>query len=173
MSVRELRLLGDPVLCTGCDPVTRFDAALDRLIGDLMETVLLPGRAGLAAPQIGVSKAAFSYNVDGRHGYLINPVITETSGSYDGPEGCLSVPGITASTPRALHTVVTGADRRGEPVVLEGSGRCPAACSMRPITCAASCSWTGWPAPSDGPRSASCAASRPLRRPPARAELPR
>jgi peptide deformylase len=122
MTVRELRLLGDPVLRTECDPVTRFDDALGRLVDDLLENVLLPGRAGLAAPQIGVSLAAFSYNIDGQHGYVINPVVTETSGEYDGPEGCLSIPGITADTRRAARTVVTGVDRRGDPVAVAGEG---------------------------------------------------
>ncbi len=122
MTVRELRLLGDPVLRTECDPVTRFDAALGRLVDDLLENVLLPGRAGLAAPQIGVSLAAFSYNVDGQHGYVINPVVVETSGDDDGPEGCLSIPGITAPCLRAARTVVTGVDRGGDPVTVEGTG---------------------------------------------------
>src|SRR5580700_11484031 len=116
MTVRELRLLGDPVLRTECDPVTRFDDAVGRLVDDLLENVLLPGRAGLAAPQIGVSLAAFSYNVDGQHGCILNPVIAETSGECDGPEGCLSIPGLTADTPRALRTVVAGVDRHGDPV---------------------------------------------------------
>jgi peptide deformylase len=53
VTVQPLRLLGDPVLRTACDPVTRFDDATGRLVDDLLETVLLPGRAGLAAPQIG------------------------------------------------------------------------------------------------------------------------
>jgi peptide deformylase len=122
MTLRELRLLGDPVLRTECDPVTRFDDALGRLVDDLLENVLLPGRAGLAAPQIGVSLAAFSYNIDGLHGYVINPAVVEASGEYDGPEGCLSIPGITARTPRAARTVVTGADRRGDPVTVIGEG---------------------------------------------------
>jgi peptide deformylase len=122
MTVQPLRLLGDPVLRTQCDPVTRFNDATSRLVDDLLETVLLPGRAGLAAPQIGVSLAAFSYNVDGQHGYVLNPVVVETSGEYDAPEGCLSIPGLTADTPRAMHTVVTGVDRRGDPVTVSGSG---------------------------------------------------
>jgi peptide deformylase len=122
MTLRELRLLGDPVLRTECDPVTRFDDALSRLVDDLLENVLLPGRAGLAAPQIGVSLAAFSYNIDGLHGYVINPVVVEASGEYDGPEGCLSIPGITALTPRAARTVVTGVDRRGDPATVIGEG---------------------------------------------------
>jgi peptide deformylase len=121
MTVKDLRLLGDPVLRTACDPVTRFDNALGRLVDDLLENVLLPGRAGLAAPQIGVSLAAFSYNVDGRHGYVINPVIAQTAGEYDGPEACLSVPGITAGLTRAMRTVVTGVDCRGDPVTVEGT----------------------------------------------------
>lgn len=121
MTVRELRLLGDPVLRTACDPVTRFDEALGRLVDDLLESVLLPGRAGLAAPQIGVSLAVFSYSVDGQHGYVINPVIAQTAGEYDGPEACLSVPGITVGLVRPMRTVVTGVDRNGDPVTVEGT----------------------------------------------------
>jgi peptide deformylase len=122
MTVRDLRLLGDPVLRTECDPVTRFDDALGRLVDDLLENVLLPGRAGLAAPQIGVSLSAFSYYVDGQHGYVLNPVVVETTGEYEGPEGCLSIPGVTADCQRAMSTVVTGVDRRGDPVAVAGTG---------------------------------------------------
>jgi peptide deformylase len=122
MTVRDLRLLGDPVLRTECDRITRFDDAVGRLVDDLLENVLLPGRAGLAAPQIGVSLAAFSYYVDGEHGYVINPVVVETGGEYDGLEGCLSIPGVTAPCERAMRTVVTGVDRRGDPVTVEGTG---------------------------------------------------
>ena len=120
MTIRELRLIGDPVLRTECDPVTRFDDALGRLVDDLLENVQLPGRAGLAAPQIGVSLAVFSYNIDGQLGYVVNPVVAETSGAYDGPEGCLSIPGITVPTLRAARTVVTGVDRHGDPVTVAG-----------------------------------------------------
>lgn len=122
MTVQPLRLLGDPVLRTACDPVTRFDDATDRLVDDLLESVLLPGRAGLAAPQIGVGLAAFSYNFDGQHGCILNPVIAATSGDYDGVEACLSIPALPAWCLRAMTTVVTGVDRRGDPVTLTGSG---------------------------------------------------
>lgn len=122
MTVRPLRLIGDPVLRTPCDPVTRFDRALARLADDLIDTVQLPGRAGLAASQIGVSLAVFSYNVDGRLGYVVNPVLAETSGEQDGPEGCLSVPGITASRHRAARATVTGFDASGSPVTVSGGG---------------------------------------------------
>jgi peptide deformylase len=122
VTVQPLRLLGDPVLRTACDPVTRFDDATGRLVDDLLENVLLPGRAGLAAPQIGVSLAVFSYNFDGQHGCILNPVIVETSGDYDGPEGCLSIPGLSACCVRAMTTVVTGVDRHGDPVTMTGTG---------------------------------------------------
>jgi peptide deformylase len=122
MTVRPIRKFGDPVLRTPCDPVTRFDDALDRLVTDLLDTVREPGRAGLAANQIGVSLAAFSYNVDGKLGYVINPVLAETSGEQDGFEACLSLPGIGALRPRAARAVVTGVDLRGEPVTVRGTG---------------------------------------------------
>jgi peptide deformylase len=78
---RPLRLLGDPVLRTPCDPVVRFDDALARLVIDLLDTVQVPGRAGLAANQIGSSLAVFAYHVDDDLGYVINPRMTELSGS--------------------------------------------------------------------------------------------
>ena len=122
MTVRPLRLLGDPVLRTPCDEVLRFDAALDRLVQDLLDTVRVPGRAGLAANQIGSSLAVFSYNVDGQFGYVINPVITETAGSQDGLEACLSIPGVSADRPRAARTVVTGVDLDQQTIVVTGTG---------------------------------------------------
>jgi peptide deformylase len=122
MTVRPIRLFGDPVLRTPCDPVTRFDEALARLVTDLLDTVREPGRAGLAANQIGVGLAVFSYNVDGAVGYVINPVLAQVSGEQAGPEACLSLPGISAVRPRAARAVVTGVDLRGEPVTVRGTG---------------------------------------------------
>jgi peptide deformylase len=122
VSVRPLRLLGDPVLRTPCDRVTRFDGGLANLIADLIDTVQEPGRAGLAANQIGSSLAAFSYNVDGQLGYVINPRVVRLSGSLGGSEGCLSVPGVYAECRRAAYAVVEGIDLRGDPVVVAGVG---------------------------------------------------
>jgi peptide deformylase len=121
MSVRPLRYLGDPLLRTQADPVMRFDAALGRLIDDLLETVQEPGRAGLAANQIGSSLAAFAYNVEGELGYVINPRIVELDGDQDGLEGCLSVPGVTALRHRAARAVVTGVNLDREQVTLSGA----------------------------------------------------
>jgi peptide deformylase len=122
MTVRPLRLLGDPVLRTPCDPVTRFDGALGQLVTDLLDTVQEPGRAGLAAPQIGVSLAVFSYFVDGQLGYLINPEITARDGEQDGLEGCLSIPGVTAFRTRSATAVARGLDLNQHPVEVAGTG---------------------------------------------------
>src|SRR5690348_6065486 len=122
MTVRPLRFLGDPVLRTPCEPVVRFDDALARLVADLLDTVAEPGRAGLAANQIGSGLAVFSYNVDGELGYVINPRVVELRGSIDWPEACLSIPGISAVRTRAEHAVVEGVDLGQEPVVVAGSG---------------------------------------------------
>jgi peptide deformylase len=123
VTIRPIREVGDPVLRTPSDEVKAFDRDVAALVRDLLETVDHPGRAGLAAPQIGVGLRAFSYNVDGVIGHVVNPVIVELSEeTQDGDEGCLSVPGIWAPTVRAMHAVVEGFDVHGEPLRLEGSG---------------------------------------------------
>ena len=111
------------MLRTPADEVRAFDSWLAALVRDLEDTVEHPGRAGVAAPQIGVSVRAFSYNVDGVIGHMVNPVIVERSEEIqDGDEGCLSVPGIWAPTVRAMHCVAEGFDVDGKPLRLEGTG---------------------------------------------------
>jgi peptide deformylase len=122
MTVRAIRLFGDPVLRTRADQVVSFDRELRRLVDDLEDTVREPGRAGVAAPQIGVGLRVFSYHVGGVVGHLVNPVLSGHSGTQDDEEGCLSVPGLAFPTPRAMHVTARGQDRHGEPVVIEGSG---------------------------------------------------
>ncbi|MGR7026073.1 peptide deformylase [Geodermatophilus sp. URMC 62] len=123
MTIRPIRELGDPVLRTPADAVRAFDRELAALVRDLVETVDHPGRAGLAAPQIGVGARVFSYNVDGVIGHVVNPTLTALSEeTQDGDEGCLSVPGLWAPTVRAMHAVVEGFDVHGEPIRVEGSG---------------------------------------------------
>lgn len=123
MTVREIRLFGDPVLKTVSDPILNFDDKAKSLIQDLIDTTKLPGRAGVAAPQIGVNLRAFSYNVDGVVGYLINPTLVEVSGQkHLVDEGCLSVPGLWHKTPRYEFAKAVGVDLDGNAVEVEGSG---------------------------------------------------
>ena len=123
MTIRQIRLFGDPVLRSACDSITPGDRRVAGLIEDLLETVAEPGRAGLAANQIGVGQRAFSYNIDGVIGYIINPVVDELSGEPElVDEGCLSVPGFYFPRKRYPFARVTGIDLDGNPVVLEGDG---------------------------------------------------
>lgn len=122
MAVREIRIFGDPVLKTPALPVANFDDRLRALVDDLIDTVDAPGRAGLAAPQIGVGLRAFSYRSEGQRGYLINPEIVELSPTtQEGEEGCLSIPGLWFPLQRARHAVVRGVNLRNQPVVVRGS----------------------------------------------------
>ncbi|WP_424935987.1 MULTISPECIES: peptide deformylase [Bacteria] len=123
MTVREIRLFGDPVLRTVCAPIEEIDDGVRALVADLVDSVRLPGRAGVAAPQIGVALRAFSYNVDGQIGYVLNPVLTEVRGDpVPTGEGCLSVPGLWHDAMRHPWARVEGIDLEGDPVVLEGEG---------------------------------------------------
>ncbi|MFM5968067.1 MAG: peptide deformylase [Micrococcales bacterium] len=123
MTVREIRLFGDPVLKSVSDPVKNFDGKLKALVEDLLDTTKLPGRAGVAAPQIGVNLRVFSYNVHGEVGYIINPEIVEVSGEKrEIDEGCLSVPGLWHKTPRYEFARVTGQNLAGDRIELSGTG---------------------------------------------------
>ena len=123
MTVREIRLFGDPVLKTVSDPVGVIDDRVRGLVADLLDSVRVPGRAGVAAAQIGVNLRAFSYNVDGEVGYILNPVLVELSGEPELiDEGCLSVPDLWFKTSRYPFARATGIDLDGNPVEVSGTG---------------------------------------------------
>ena len=121
MSVKQIRLFGDPVLRTPATPVVDFDKELHRLVQDLTDTMMDAPGAGLAAPQLGVGLRVFTWHVDGELGHLVNPQLRLSEEVQDGEEGCLSFPGIFADTQRALRVVASGFDQHGEPVTVEGS----------------------------------------------------
>ncbi|MFG6446019.1 peptide deformylase [Microbacterium sp. P07] len=123
MPVRPIRLFGDPVLRAPSAPIGDIDDGVRALVRDLVDSVEAPGRAGVAAPQIGVGLRAFSYNVDGVIGYILNPVLVETRGEPElVGEGCLSIPGIWHEALRHPYAKVTGLDLDGAELVLEGEG---------------------------------------------------
>ncbi|HEY8912665.1 peptide deformylase [Lacisediminihabitans sp.] len=122
MTERQIRIFGDPVLKTVSDPIGPSDDVAG-LVEDLLDTVKMPGRAGVAAPQIGVNQRAFSYNVEGKIGYIINPVLVEVSGEPElVDEGCLSIPGFYFERLRYPFARVTGTDIHGTPIELSGTG---------------------------------------------------
>ena len=121
--MRPIVRFGDPVLVTRTTPITTFDQRTKKLVQDLLDTVDVPGRAGVAATQIGVGSRVFSYAVEGRIGYVINPEIVDLSEEQqDCDEGCLSIPRLWYRTQRALRAVVKGVDLRNEPITVEGTG---------------------------------------------------
>lgn len=122
MSVRDIRLFGDPVLKTKCDVVVDL-ARAQSLVTDLLETTQLAGRAGVAANQIGVCSRVFAYNIEGELGYLINPQILSLSGEPElVDEGCLSVPGIWQQVMRHPSVMATGLQLDGSEVKLQAEG---------------------------------------------------
>jgi peptide deformylase len=121
MSIKPIRLFGDPVLATPALPVTDYDKELRTLVADLIDTMHEAPGAGLAAPQIGVSLRVFVWDVDDQVGHLINPTLDLSSEMQDGEEGCLSFPGLYYETPRAFRAVAKGFNMHGESVVIEGT----------------------------------------------------
>ena len=122
MAFRTIRTVGDPVLRTPCAPVGAVDDSVRALVDDLLETVDHDGRAGLAANQIGVSLRAFSWNIEGNIGYILNPVVVERSEELQelGDEGCLSVPGLWYPCERPAFARAEGVDLDGNLVAVEG-----------------------------------------------------
>lgn len=122
MSVREIRLFGDPVLKEVCTSITDL-TKVGNLVQDLLDTTALPGRAGVAANQIGVAQRVFAYNVDDEIGYLINPEIIALEGEVElVDEGCLSVPGLWHKTPRYPRATARGLQLDGTERVISGEG---------------------------------------------------
>jgi peptide deformylase len=117
------------VLRTPADAVVDFDRELRRLVDDLVETMRDEGGAGLAAPQIGVGMRVFAFDVDDVVGHLINPVLEfPDEEEQDGPEGCLSIPGVYVDTKRRQHVVARGFNMHGDPVQIIGTGTMARCC---------------------------------------------
>ena len=127
MTMRPIREIGDPVLRTPADPVRAFDKDLAALVRDLEDTVDHPGRAGVAATQIGVGLRAFVVDVTGHrkarscHGELVlfDPEIVAAAGPVVAREGCLSVPHLTGDVARASSLIVRGITVDGNDRVVE------------------------------------------------------
>lgn len=127
MTVRKIRLLGDPVLHDRAEPIDDFGPAVASLAADMLETMAAAGGVGLAANQIGLRRRIFVYDCTrvqpGMRGVLINPQWhplgpTQSSAA----EGCLSIPGIRALTPRYHTVAVSGYDVQGRPIGMVVSG---------------------------------------------------
>lgn len=115
----EVRVFGDPVLRRVADEVTDIDHKLVKLAGDMLETMYAEPGLGLAAPQVGVQKRLFVYDLGDDPRTLINPVIEESDGEWVYEEGCLSVPGLSWEIVRPKTLLITGYDLEGNEVSIE------------------------------------------------------
>ena len=122
MAIREIRKAPDEILFKKSRPVTAFDERLRELLDHMADTMYEANGVGLAAVQVGILKRICV--IDDGEGLieLINPVITEESGSQTGTEGCLSFPGKWGIVTRPEHVTVRAFDRDGNEVEFKGSG---------------------------------------------------
>ncbi len=120
MAIREIRTKGDEILYKKCKEVKKFDKKLHILLDDMYETMQKSEGVGLAAPQVGILKRAVVVDTGNGKIELINPVITEESGSQIGSEGCLSVPKVFGEVERPMKVKVHAQDRDGNWFDIEG-----------------------------------------------------
>jgi peptide deformylase len=128
VAVRDILLLGDPILRERATEVESFDDELRDLVRDMFATMISAEGAGLAAPQVGVSRRVFVAEVVDEEDVavrvaVVNPRIVEASDEIDrAPEGCLSIPGVSDVVARPARVTVEGFDPTGVPVRIEAGG---------------------------------------------------
>jgi peptide deformylase len=119
MAPYAIRLFGDPVLKKRAADVADIDGRLARLAEDMLVTMYDAPGLGLAAPQVGVQKRLFVYDIGEGPRTLVNPVVSEARGEWSYDEGCLSVPGMSFEIIRPKEIHLTGYDLDGNEVSIE------------------------------------------------------
>jgi peptide deformylase len=125
--IREIRMLGDPVLRAPSEAVDEVDDGVRTLVADLMDTMYDADGVGLAAPQVGVGLRVIVVDTREEDGEgplaLVNPSIVEASGDTEkAEEGCLSIPGIADIVERPARVVIDALDPEGRPLRVEADG---------------------------------------------------
>jgi peptide deformylase len=115
-----IRTFGDPVLKTQASAVTDIDGKIVRLVDDMFDTLYTSDSGiGLAAPQIGVQKQIFVWEIDDEPMVIINPEIVESRGEWVYDEGCLSIPGLYVEMVRPNEVLMRGLDIDGNTIEIE------------------------------------------------------
>lgn len=116
----EIRTYGDPVLTTPAAAVTDIDGKVVRLVDAMFDTLYESDAGiGLAAPQVGVRKQIFVWDMGEEPLVVINPEIVESRGEWVYDEGCLSIPGLYVEMVRPKEVLLRGLDLEGNTVEIE------------------------------------------------------
>jgi peptide deformylase len=121
MAIYEIITSQDQVLREKAKEVPKITANVIKLLVNMADTMYHAEGVGLAAPQIGISKRVIVVDVGEGLIELINPEIQFTEGEQTGVEGCLSIPGVQGEVIRSAKAVVSGLNREGEKVIIEGT----------------------------------------------------
>lgn len=119
MAPYRIRVFGDPVLKQQAKDVEEVDDSLVKLVDDMVQTMYDAPGVGLAAPQVGVQKRLFVYDIGDGPRAVVNPTIAESDGEWEYVEGCLSVPGLSWDIVRPKQVHLTGYDLDGNEVSIE------------------------------------------------------
>jgi peptide deformylase len=120
MAVLDIRTFGDPVLRQRAREIETVTDLHRRLVSDMLDTMREAPGVGLAGTQVGVVERVFVWEVEDRHGAVINPrIVSRSSDTIEDEEGCLSLPGLVYPVVRAAAVTVEGLDENGEPVRME------------------------------------------------------
>ena len=114
-----VRTYGDPVLRQKANPIETVDGALVKLVDDMLETMHEAVGGGRAAPQVGVQRRLFVYELDDGPQAIINPEIVESSGELYHDEACLSIPGLRIGIVRPEKVLLQGYDLDGNELTIE------------------------------------------------------
>ena len=120
MGLRKILTDKDPALHKTCKAVVNFDERLHKLLDDMRETLIASGGVGLAAPQVGILRRVVLVDNGEEILELVNPTLVETDGEQEGPEGCLSIPGLYGLVKRPYWAKVRAQDRNGNWFEAEG-----------------------------------------------------
>jgi peptide deformylase len=119
VAIFPIRVFGDPVLRQRAAEIEEIDAKIVRLSEEMIETMYAAPGVGLAAPQVGIERRIFVYDIGEGPRTVINPEIIESSGEWEYEEGCLSVPDLQWPIVRPKEVHLVGRDLQGNEISIE------------------------------------------------------
>ena len=115
----QIRVMGDPVLRQEAKSIDNIDGRIVQMVDDMVPAMYQAEGIGLAAPQVGIQKRLFVYDIGEGPQTLVNPEIVDTDGEWAFEEGCLSVPGLSFEIIRPKEVHLVGRDLNGNEVSIE------------------------------------------------------